>query len=130
MLVADLDYSDYLGRLAVGRIRNGTARTKDALVCIGEDGAARPLKATRIQIYQGKNMVDVDEAQPGDIVVMAGIDEVTIGDTVCARDAPTALPRIRVDEPTVAMRFGIEHLSPGRTRRQDRPGPQNTRAIG
>ena len=107
MLVADLDYSDYLGRLAVGRIRNGTARTKDALVCIGEDGAARPLKATRIQIYQGKNMVDVDEAQPGDIVVMAGIDEVTIGDTICTRDAPTALPRIRVDEPTVAMRFGI-----------------------
>ncbi len=107
MLVADLDYSDYLGRLAVGRIRNGTARTKDALVCIGDDGAARPLKATRIQIYQGKNMVDVDEAQPGDIVVMAGIDEVTIGDTICTRDAPTALPRIRVDEPTVAMRFGI-----------------------
>ena len=107
MLVADLDYSDYLGRLAVGRIRNGTARTKDALVCIGEDGAARPLKATRIQIYHGKNMVDVDEAQPGDIVVMAGIDEVTIGDTICTRDAPTALPRIRVDEPTVAMRFGI-----------------------
>ena len=107
MLVADLDYSDYLGRLAVGRISNGTARTKDALVCIGEDGAARPLKATRIQIYQGKNMVDVDEAQPGDIVVMAGIDEVTIGDTICTRDAPTALPRIRVDEPTVAMRFGI-----------------------
>ncbi len=107
MLVADLDYSDYLGRLAVGRIRNGTARTKDALVCIGEDGTARPLKATRIQIYQGKNMVDVDEAQPGDIVVMAGVDEVTIGDTICTRDAPTALPRIRVDEPTVAMRFGI-----------------------
>ncbi|MCH5277097.1 MAG: translational GTPase TypA [Desulfovibrionaceae bacterium] len=107
MLVADLDYSDYLGRLAVGRIRNGTARTKDALVCIGENGTPHPLKATRIQTYQGKNMVDVEEAQPGDIVVMAGIDEVTIGDTICTRDAPTALPRIHVDEPTVAMRFGI-----------------------
>ena len=49
----------------------------------------------------------VQELEPGDIVVMAGIDEVTIGDTICTRDAPTALPRIRVDEPTVAMRFGI-----------------------
>ena len=52
MLVADLDYSDYLGRLAVGRILNGEARTKDALACIGADGAVRPLKATRIQIYK------------------------------------------------------------------------------
>lgn len=107
MLVADLDYSDYLGRLAVGRILNGEARTKDALACIGADGAVRPLKATRIQIYKGKSMLDVDEAQPGDIVVMAGIEDVTIGDTICTRDNPEALPRIHVDEPTVAMRFGI-----------------------
>jgi hypothetical protein len=69
MLVADLDYSDYLGRLAVGRIRSGTARARDSLVCIGASGEARPLKATRIQVYRGKTLVDVEEAQPGDIVV-------------------------------------------------------------
>lgn len=107
MLVADLDYSDYLGRLAVGRILNGEARTRDALACIGADGAVRPLKATRIQIYKGKAMQDVEEAQPGDIIVMAGIEDVTIGDTICTKEAPEALPRIHVDEPTVAMRFGI-----------------------
>ena len=107
MLVADLDYSDYLGRLAVGRIRNGHACTKDALVCIGEDERPRALRATRFQVYQGKNMIDVDEVHPGDIVVMAGLEDVTIGDTVCTAAAPYPLPRIKVDDPTVAMRFGI-----------------------
>lgn len=52
-------------------------------------------------------MQDVEEAQPGDIIVMAGIEDVTIGDTICTKEAPEALPRIHVDEPTVAMRFGI-----------------------
>ncbi len=107
MLVADLDYSDYLGRLAVGRIRNGHAHTKDALVCIGENGSPCPLRATRFQIYQGKNMVDVDEVNPGDIVVMAGLENVAIGDTICTAENPTPLPRIKVDDPTVSMRFGI-----------------------
>ena len=107
MLVADLDYSDYLGRLAVGRIRNGHAHTKDALVCIGEDGNPRPLRATRFQIYKGKSMVDVDEVDAGDIVVMAGIEDVTIGDTICTAADPSPLPRIKVDDPTVSMRFGI-----------------------
>ena len=107
MLVADLDYSDYLGRLAVGRIRNGHAHTKDSLVCIGEDERPRALRATRFQIYDGRNMVDVDEVHPGDIVVMAGLEDVTIGDTICTAAAPYPLPRIKVDDPTVSMRFGI-----------------------
>ena len=107
MLVTDLDYSEYLGRLAVGRIRNGRVQNKDSLVCIGEDGQPRPLRATKIQVYQGKQMVDVEAAEPGDIVVMAGIEDATIGDTICTRDQPNVLPRINVDEPTVAMRFSI-----------------------
>ncbi|WP_297848707.1 GTP-binding protein, partial [uncultured Desulfovibrio sp.] len=107
MLVADLDYSDYLGRLAVGRIMHGRVFAKEALACMGENGAARPLRATRLQVYDGLQLAEVDEAQPGDIVVLAGIEDVTIGDTICTRESPRALPRIRVDEPTVAMRFGI-----------------------
>jgi len=107
MLVTDLDYSEYLGRLAVGRIRNGAVQNKEALVCIGEDGQARPLRATKIQIYQGKQMIDVESAEPGDIIVMAGVEDVTIGDTICTREKPQVLPRINVDEPTVAMRFSI-----------------------
>ena len=107
MLVADLDYSDYLGRLAVGRIIHGAVQAKEALVCIGESGEAVPLRATRLQVYDGLKLAEVDEAGPGDIVVLAGIEDVTIGDTICTRDNPQVLPRIRVDEPTVAMRFGI-----------------------
>lgn len=107
MLVADLDYSDYLGRLAVGRIMHGKARAKEALACIGEDGQPRPLRVSRLQVYDGLRVSDVEEAGPGDIVVLAGIEDVTIGDTICTRENPAALPRIRVDEPTVSMRFGI-----------------------
>lgn len=107
MLVTDLDYSDYLGRLAVGRIRNGHVQSKESLVCIGADGVAKPLRATKLQVYQGKQMIDVDSAQPGDIIVMAGIEDATIGDTICTREKPAVLPRIHVDEPTVAMSFSI-----------------------
>lgn len=107
MLVADLDYSDYLGRLAVGRIMHGAVHAKESLACIGEDGKPQPLRVSRLQVYDGLALADVERAEPGDIVVLAGIENVTIGDTVCTREAPAALERIRVDEPTVAMRFGI-----------------------
>lgn len=107
MLVADLDYSDYLGRLAVGRVMHGTAQAKAALACIGEDGEARPLRVSKLQVYDGLGVSEVETVGPGDIVVLAGIEDVKIGDTICTREQPAALPRIRVDEPTVAMRFGI-----------------------
>lgn len=107
MLVADLDYSDYVGRLAIGRIMHGVVRAKEALACIGENGEPKPLRVSRLQVYDGVQLADVDEVEPGDIAVLAGIEDVTIGDTICSRENPAALPRIRVDEPTVAMRFGI-----------------------
>lgn len=107
MLVADLDYSDYLGRLAVGRIRHGRVHSGESLACVGEDGKAKALRAAKLQVYEGLRLTEVAEAEPGDIVVLAGIEDVTIGDTICTREKPRALPRIQVDEPTVAMRFGI-----------------------
>jgi len=109
MLVSDLGYSDYLGRLAVGKIFNGTARSKDNLVCIGEDGRGVPLKVSKLQVYEGMQVKDVDEVQSGDIVVLAGIEDVKIGDTICNQQNPQALPRIRVDKPTVSMRFSINN---------------------
>lgn len=107
MLVADLDYSEYLGRLAVGRIVHGSVKAKDTLVCIGEDETAVPLRVTKIQVYMGAQLADAEEAVPGDIVILAGVENVTIGDTICTKDDIRVLPRIKVDEPTVAMRFGI-----------------------
>ncbi len=107
MLVADLDYSDYLGRLAVGRIMHGEVSAQDQLVCIGEDNELIPLKVTKLQVYQGLQLANVEHAAAGDIAVLAGVEDVTIGDTICTREAPRALPRIHVDDPTVAMRFTI-----------------------
>ncbi|MFH1480603.1 MAG: translational GTPase TypA, partial [Pseudomonadota bacterium] len=109
MLVSDLDYSDYVGRLAIGKIFNGTARARDNLVCIGEDGRSVPLKVSKLQVYEGMELKVLDEVQAGDIVVLAGIEEVKIGDTICNWKTPQPLPRIRVDEPTVSMKFAINH---------------------
>lgn len=107
MLVSDLGYSDYLGRLAVGKIFNGTAASNDSLVCIGENGRNLPLKVTKLQVYRGMLLKDALEVQTGDIVVLAGIEDVKIGDTICNQQSPQALPRIRVDEPTVSMTFSF-----------------------
>jgi len=107
MIVCDLGYSDYLGRLAIGKVVNGSVQSSEALACIGEDGTPKPLKVTKLQVYDGVQQISVDEVGAGDIAVLAGIEDVHIGDTICTRDKPQALPRITVDEPTVSMRFGI-----------------------
>jgi len=105
MLVSDLGYSDYLGRLAIGKIFNGTARSGDALVCIGKSGGSSPLKVSKLQVYDGITIKEMDVVGAGDIVVLSGVDAVEIGDTICNREAPCALKRIAVDEPTVSMKF-------------------------
>jgi GTP-binding protein len=111
MLVSDRSYNDFLGRLAVGKVYNGRASTNDALVCMEADGSKTPLRVTRLQSYDGPTFHDTTEVEPGDIIVLSGIENVSIGDTICTRDKPKALPRIQIDEPTVAMRFG-KNISP------------------
>jgi len=106
MLVSDLSYSDYLGRLAIGKVHHGAAKGNDQLLCLGAQGQV-PLKVTKLQTYDGIKVVPTDVCQPGDIIVIAGIEDVKIGDTICTKESPKALPRITVDEPTVSMRFGI-----------------------
>jgi len=109
MLVSDLGYSDYVGRLAIGKVFNGSARDKDSLVCLNAKNQSIPLKVTKLQVYEGIKLKDVDQVRPGDIAVLAGIEEVTIGDTICNSQTRQALPRINVDEPTVSMTFTINH---------------------
>ncbi len=105
MLVSNLSYSDYLGRLAIGRVFNGSARKNERLGCIGADGKARPLRVTKLQVYQGINFEEVDEAQAGEIIILSGVEDVSIGDTICTLDNPQALARLVVDEPTISMKF-------------------------
>lgn len=105
MLVSDLSYSDYLGRLAIGKVINGSVEAKEALVCIGEDGKAVPLKVSKIQVYNGPVLSEASKVETGDIIVLSGIDNVTIGDTICNVNNKEALPRLTIDEPTVFMKF-------------------------
>jgi GTP-binding protein len=107
MLVSDLSYSDYFGRQAIGKVVNGRAKSKDPLVCIGEGDVRKNLNISKLQTYEGVKFVETESAEPGDIIVLSGIEDVKIGDTICTRDAPKALPRIVIDEPTVSMRFSV-----------------------
>jgi GTP-binding protein len=107
MLVLNLGYSDYVGRLAVGRVMNGSVAKNDRLVYIGPDGLPVPIRVSKLQQYKGLSFDEVDVANAGDIVVLAGADAIRIGDTVCAKDSPKALPRISVDEPTISMLFTV-----------------------
>jgi len=109
MLVSDLGYSDYLGRLAIGKIFNGSAKSNENLVCINKDNSLLPLKVTRIQSYNGPALMPVENAEVGDIIVLSGIEDVKIGDTICTKQAPVPLKRITVDEPTVSMQFSISN---------------------
>ena len=110
MLVSDLSYSDFLGRLAIGKVINGSVSTNDSLVCLKEDGEEN-LRVTRLQAYDGPVFKEVQSVDPGDIVVLSGVNDVSIGDTICNREYKKALPRITVDEPTVSMMF-CKNISP------------------
>ena len=110
MLVSDLSYSDFLGRLAIGKVINGTANTNDSLICIKED-REETLRVTRLQAYDGPTFKETTNVEPGDIIVLSGVSDVSIGDTICTKEEIKALPRIKVDEPTVSMLF-CQNTSP------------------
>ncbi len=108
MLVSDIGHSDYLGRLAIGKIVNGEMNFNDSLVYIDRNGKVKPFKISKLQIYEGLKLKETKKAATGEIVVVSGtIDDINIGDTICAKDKPLALKRLHVDEPTVAMKFTI-----------------------
>ncbi|MGE4584020.1 MAG: translational GTPase TypA [Sphaerochaeta sp.] len=111
MLVSDLSYNDYLGRLAIGKVVNGSATTNDTLVCVGKEGEPKTLRVTRLQTYNGPTFAETERVVSGDIIVLSGVEDVHIGDTICTSDNPKALERIHIDEPTVSMLFS-KNISP------------------
>jgi len=107
VLVTNLDWDDYVGRLAIGRVFNGTlSKGADVSLC-RRDGSVAPVRVTGLYGTQGLKRVEIAEAGPGDIVAVAGLDDVWIGETISGREAPRALPHIQVDEPTIAMVIGV-----------------------
>ncbi len=107
MLVANLDASDYLGRIAVGRVFNGHVKTGDQIAVCKLDGRIQQTKVTKLFAFEGLKRIDIDEAAAGDIVCLAGIDDITIGETIASVENPTAILAIAVDEPTVSIIFGV-----------------------
>ncbi len=109
MLVSSIDYNDYVGRIAVGRIERGTLKQGQEIVLSDYHNNRQPTKAKAVNIYQfeGLSKVPVTEASVGDIVCVSGIEGVTIGDTLCAADAIEPLPFVKISEPTVEMTFMV-----------------------
>lgn len=105
MLVADLDYSDYTGRIAIGKVKSGTVTNNDRLVSIGAGNSVRPVKISQLQVYKGTNLENANSVSAGDIAILSGLTEIFIGDTICSAESPSALPRIEIDSPTVSVSF-------------------------
>ncbi len=107
VLVTNIDYNDYVGRLAIGRLFSGTINTGEQVAVIDVKGNAIKTKITSMYTFQGLERMDAKEASAGDIVAIAGIEGINIGDTITDVEKPAPLPRIIVDEPTISMVFAV-----------------------
>ncbi len=107
MLVANLDSSDYLGRIAIGRVFNGRVKVGDPIAVCKLDGRIQETRVTKLFAFEGLRRVDITDAAAGDIVCLAGIEDITIGETIADVEHRLALTPIAVDEPTVSMIFGV-----------------------
>jgi GTP-binding protein len=107
LLVSNLDHDDYVGRLALGRIRSGGISVGAEAVVCGREGAPVPAKVSGVYVYDGLSRAAVNSAGAGDIVAVSGLPSVAIGDTLCDPERPQPLPRIEVDPPTLAMVFRV-----------------------
>ncbi len=107
ILVANLDYSDYLGRLAIARVFNGTLRTGEEVGIAKLDGSVERTKITKLFSFSGLKRTDITATELGDIVAVAGVEGITIGETITDSENPAPLERIVIDEPTIAMQFTV-----------------------
>ena len=107
LLITTLDWDDYVGRLAIGRLFNGRVRKGEEIAICRLDGGFTPAKVSVLYGYEGLRRIEVAEAGPGDIVAVAGLEEMQIGETLSDREDPRPLPPIHVDEPTITMVLSI-----------------------
>src|SRR5271156_5202700 len=107
VLVANLDYNDYVGRIAFGKIVEGKVKVTDPAICRHGDGKITKGKITAIYHFEGMKRIEIQEAHAGDIVGLAGFEDVFIGETICDSEARTALPYIPIDPPTIQMEFAV-----------------------
>jgi len=109
ILISSIDYDDYVGRIAIGKIERGTISEGDRVVVCRKNGSTEPVKIGSVQIFSGLKRQNVEKAQAGEIVCITGCDEITIGDTVCDAEHPEPLPFVDIDEPTISMQFLVNN---------------------
>ena len=107
MLVANLDYSDYLGRLAIGRVFNGTLHLGEEVAIVKLDGSVQKTRITKLYSFEGLKRVDETQGVPGSVLAIAGVEGITIGESITDVNNPQPLPQIQIDEPTIGMTFTI-----------------------
>ena len=102
-----LDYNDFVGRMGIGLIKRGTMKLNSTVSCVRLDGSVKQFRIQKIFGYLGLNKVELEEAHAGDIVAIAGLPDISVGETVCEVGKEEALPKLRIDEPTLQMTFGV-----------------------
>ncbi len=108
-LVSSLDYDEYIGRIAIGRVERGTIRKDQQAVIIKRDGSLQNVKISSLQSFRGLKRSDIESATIGEIIAVSGISDITIGETVCDKENPEAIPFVDIDEPTISMQFMVNN---------------------
>ena len=109
LLVSSIDYDEYVGRIAIGRVERGTVKSGQQAVICKKDGTLQSAKISRLYTFEGLKRAEAQDATLGDIVAVSGVGDITIGDTICDVEAPEPLPFVDIDEPTISMTFSVNN---------------------
>jgi GTP-binding protein len=109
LLVSSIDYDEYIGRIAIGRIDRGSIKIGQQAVICRKDGSLQNIKISKLYKYEGLKRVEANEGLLGDIVAVSGVGDITIGETICDTELPEPLPFVDIDEPTIAMTFTVNN---------------------
>ena len=109
ILFSNIDYDDYLGRIGVGRVERGTVKAGQTVALCHSDGTTNNVKISKLYVYSGLRRVEVEQASVGEIISVAGIADINIGETACATDCIEPLPFVKIDEPTLSMNFMVNN---------------------
>ena len=109
ILISNIDYDDYVGRIGVGRVERGTVKSGQGAVLCGIDGSRKNVKIQKLYEYEGLNRVETEEATYGDLICISGVGSINIGETLCSYECVEPLPFVKIDEPTVSMNFIVNN---------------------
>ena len=101
-----LDYNEFVGRIGIGRVQNGKIKTGEVVTCCRLDGSTKQFRIQKLFGYLGYNRIEIEEAEAGDIIAVAGLSDISVGETICNNDNILPLPGLHIDEPTLQMTFG------------------------